>query len=143
MARALWKASKAGRAKAEPLRSCCVCRSRRPKAELIFLNPFARPASSGASAPALQGDPSPVLPAGPLPVFPARPGQVPPGFSGPAPRGRGAWVCRAEACVGGLRQRKALDRAFRGKRTLSEGAWEALFSLASGGGAAKAPGGSG
>ncbi|MDR1039921.1 MAG: YlxR family protein [Deltaproteobacteria bacterium] len=131
--RAAWKAAaKARRSAGEPVRSCCVCRARRPWSELIFLNPHVSgPVMShvqsgafrvGAPPPGL-GPPTGVLPEG------SSPGRV----MAPNPRGRGAWVCRSGECVARLERKGALGRAFRGPRELLPGSRAFLAALASGG----------
>ncbi|MDR1035821.1 MAG: hypothetical protein LBT40_04425 [Deltaproteobacteria bacterium] len=178
VSRAEWKALSRARRKASPhvpVRSCCVCRARRPKAEMACLIPFMTtpgppgdlgrrpsrrsrakagsppetPASGSHSVPSSSvflPDPSAPSGASPVPGLSASGQDSPSSLSGiasvpdpsasgqgsraPFPRGRGAWVCLREECIANLRRKGAVDKAFRGTRTLASGSMERLLDLA-------------
>ncbi|MDR2612518.1 MAG: YlxR family protein [Deltaproteobacteria bacterium] len=135
--RAVWKASAKARRRenpSEPFRSCLVCRARRPWSELILINPFVMRVPGPEAPPACAAPVSTPPPPAAGSASPAPEAAAPPvaGSHSLPSRGRGAWVCRNEACLARLRRKGALDRAFRGQRELAPGALEALMALASG-----------
>jgi predicted RNA-binding protein YlxR (DUF448 family) len=163
VSRAAWKAASKARRKASPavpIRSCCVCRTRKPSSELIFLNPFMTSASPGRTGPSPPGKgggpprrgPSPARARGSRlprrPPDPPEPQGLPPDPAAapspavsPVPLGRGAWVCRSEACLARLHRKGALDHAFRGRRKLLPGAMERLSELLAADGGREPPSG--